>query len=119
MFSYFIGGVGGAGAAKQYGGTAIAFNLMIFAGTGLLYALHMSRARHITLLKAIFLRADVRHTEKDLRVEVPTHDAQDSVENPMTVEIDPSFQDKNGGTPTSMDNDIESAHRNGIYNNEV
>ncbi|CAN0266293.1 unnamed protein product, partial [Ectocarpus fasciculatus] len=60
MFSYFIGGVGGAGAAKQYGGTAIAFNLMIFAGTGLLYALHMSRARHITLLKAIFLRADVR-----------------------------------------------------------
>ena len=79
MITFFIGGLLGASAGRQFGSLAIAFNFMIFAGTGLLYTVYISNTKHISLIKAIFMAdsfEDARghlkkHFNKDFKKDDP------------------------------------------------
>lgn len=78
MFCYFIGGMAGSAAAHTLGPKALVVNLAVFAGTGMLYAVHISNSKHITLLKAIFSRGEEMPPDV-----IAFDDAYDDIENPM------------------------------------
>lgn len=83
MLAYFVGGMAGTQAAETLGPFALFINLMIFGGTGLLYAWYISNSKHITLLKAMFRKDD----EEFDAIENPiVFDNSQAVENPMNHE---------------------------------
>ena len=64
LISFFLGGVCGGLAFVSMGRYALSLNILLFGGTGLLYAVYIAHKNKISLLKAVFLN----HLEvKDIR----------------------------------------------------
>jgi uncharacterized membrane protein YoaK (UPF0700 family) len=68
MTGFFIGGAMGAKAVSDLGIYALLMNVVLFAGTGLLYTFYLSVKHHIPFLTALFHNKDLKPRKKGIFV---------------------------------------------------